>query len=57
MEEISYLKLPDPTNEFLGFSPLRAAAYNIDGNNASDKWNFSMIKNGARPSGILKTPT
>lgn len=55
INEISYLRLPDPENDFLGFSPLRAAAYAIDGNNASDKWNFSMIKNGARPSGILKT--
>ena len=54
-DEISYLKFPHPLNEFDGLSPLQSAAYSIDGNNASDKWNFSMIKNGARPSGILKT--
>ena len=55
-DELSYLKLPHPLNEFDGLSPLQSAGYAIDGNNASDKWNFSMIKNGARPSGVLKTP-
>lgn len=55
IDEISYLRIPDPTDDYLGFSPLRAAAYNIDGNNASDQWNYSMIINGAKPSGILKT--
>ena len=55
IDEISYVRIPDPLDDFLGFSPLRAAAYNIDGNNANDRWNFSMIQNGARPSGILKT--
>jgi HK97 family phage portal protein len=54
-DEISYIRIPDPIDPYRGFSPLRACAYAIDGNNVTNKWNFSMIKNGARPSGILST--
>lgn len=40
----------NPLSEWLGMSPLSAAAYAIDRKNAGDSWNLGLLKNGARPS-------
>ena len=46
---------PNPRNYWRGQSPLQAASLAADTNNAGLKWNWSLLYNGARPSGILKT--
>lgn len=42
-----------PLNDFLGMSPLEAAAYAIDQHNQAGAWNMALLQNSARPSGAL----
>ncbi len=53
---IIHIKTFNPTDEYRGLSPLRPASYSIDQYNEAVKWNFGLLKNGARPSGILSVP-
>jgi HK97 family phage portal protein len=55
-EEILHFKYLDPMNEFIGMSPLAAAARTIATEDAASKWNKSIFDNSAVPSGILKIP-
>ncbi|MBL8548390.1 MAG: phage portal protein [Hyphomonadaceae bacterium] len=50
---ILHLKLFHPTDDWLGLSPMEAAAYAIDIHNAGGAWNKALIDNAARPSGAL----
>ena len=43
----------NPMNEYIGMSPLEAAAWSVDQHNASSEWNKSMLSNAATPSGAL----
>ena len=43
----------NPINTFKGLSPVIPASFPIDQHNASSQWNYSLLKNGARPSGII----
>lgn len=52
--QILHIKTPNLSNPFRGLSPLAAAARDIDILNAGGKWNSNLLKNSARPSGILK---
>ena len=51
--EVLHIKLFDPLNTIYGMSPLQAAAYSIDQYNAGSEWNYNLIKNGAKPTGVL----
>jgi HK97 family phage portal protein len=51
--DILHLKNFHPNNQVLGLSPFEAAADAIDQHNATMKWNKSLMKNSARPSGAL----
>ncbi len=42
-----------PLDDWYGMSPLEAAAFEIDQHNAAGAWNYSLLKNQARPSGAL----
>ena len=42
-----------PLDDWYGMSPLEAAAFEVDQHNAAGEWNFSLLKNQARPSGAL----
>jgi HK97 family phage portal protein len=53
---IIHMKTVNPLDEFTGLSPTFPAAYPIDQHNESSIWNLGLLKNGARPSGILKVP-
>jgi len=51
--EILQLKTFNPLNPWYGLPPMLAAAYGIDINNASQKWNKKQLDNDCRPSGAL----
>lgn len=48
-----HIKHFNPLDEWLGFSPLQAAAHAINQHNQACQWNQSLLKNSARPSGAL----
>lgn len=50
---ILHLKLFHPADDWLGLSPMEAAAFSIDIHNAGGAWNKALIDNAARPSGAL----
>jgi HK97 family phage portal protein len=52
--QVFFWKGHNPTNKWRGMSPLHAASLAADTHNAGLKWNFSLLKKGARPSGIIK---
>lgn len=52
--DILFYKMYDPLNYWRGMSPLMAASMSVDAHNAGLLWNYSLLKNGARPSGVLK---
>jgi HK97 family phage portal protein len=47
----------NPSNDFMGMSPMLPAGYSIDTHNEISKQNFRLVKNGVRPSGILTIPS
>lgn len=51
---VLHIKLPNPFSSLIGMSPLQAAALAGDTHNAASKWNYSLIKNGAKPSLAIK---
>lgn len=52
-ERMLHQKFFNPNDDFWGLSPLAAAAVSIDQHNESKKWNLALLKNGAKPGGIL----
>lgn len=52
--QIFYLKTYNPDNYWRGQSPLMAAALSADTHNAGSTWNYSLLKNSARPSGLVR---
>ena len=53
---IIHLKKFNPLNEFIGLSPTAPAFQSILQHNSSTNWNYSLLKNGGRPSGALMVP-
>jgi HK97 family phage portal protein len=56
VDDVRHVKDFHPLDDAKGFSRLQSAAIEIDITNAGGEWNHSLLRNGARPSGILKTP-
>lgn len=54
--EIFFLKFYNPNDYWRGQSPLMAAAVNGDTFNAGSSWNYHMLKNGAKPPGLVRFP-
>lgn len=52
-EEILHISSFNPTSDWYGFSSISAAAQSIDASNAARQWNFSMLANSGRPSGVF----
>jgi HK97 family phage portal protein len=48
-----HLKTFNPLNQWYGLSPMLAAAFGIDINNAGQKWNKKLLDNDCRPSGAM----
>jgi HK97 family phage portal protein len=55
-EDILHFKLCNPTNEFVGMSPLRPAVRQIATDNDATDFSKVMLQNGGVPSGILRIP-
>jgi HK97 family phage portal protein len=53
LDDILHIKFFNPTDDWLGFAPLRSAMYAIDQYNEMSKHNLSILQNGGRPSGCL----
>lgn len=51
---IFHFKTYNPMSDFVGQSPLMAAALAADQHNEGMLWNYSLLRNSARRSGILK---
>jgi HK97 family phage portal protein len=52
--QLFMMKMYNPSNHWRGQSPLMAAGLAGDTHNAGSKWNYKLLKNSARPSGIVK---
>lgn len=51
--EIKHFKMWHPLDDYLGCSPLMAAAVDLDQHNMIAKHNIGLLTNGARPSGAI----
>ena len=51
--EVKHFKLWNPLDDYLGLSPLMAAAVDLDQHNMIAKHNIGLLNNGARPSGAI----
>jgi HK97 family phage portal protein len=52
--ELFFLKKYNPLDYWRGQSPLMAAAIAADTHNAGLRWNYRLLRNSARPSGLIK---
>lgn len=50
---ILHLKTFNPRDQWLGMSPIEAAANSVDQHNAAARWNTSLLQNSGRPTGAL----
>ena len=53
VSEVKHFKFFNPLDDYMGMSPLMAAAVDIDQHNAIANHNISLLNNGARPSGAI----
>ena len=51
---VLFIKTYNPDNYWRGQSPLMASALAGDTHNAGMRWNYSLLKNSARPSGLVR---
>lgn len=51
--EVLHVKTFNPLSPWYGMAPMDAAALAIDLHNAGNIWNYSLLSQGARPSGAL----
>lgn len=51
--EVKHFKMWNPLDDYLGLSPLMAAAVDLDVHNMIAKHNVGLLNNGARPSGAI----
>lgn len=56
VDEVIFLKYPDPVNPWRGKGTLQAAATSVDVDNFSEEYNRRFFYNGGRPDSILTTP-
>lgn len=52
--DVFYLKMYNPLSYWRGQSPLQAAGLSVDTHNRGLNWNLSLLRNGGRPSGLMK---
>jgi HK97 family phage portal protein len=53
--DMLHVKAFNPLDDWYGMSPLEACGMAVDSHNEATRWNMSLLQNGARPSGALKT--
>lgn len=54
VSQLFFHKEYNPLDYWRGLSPLKASALAGDTHNSGMMWNYSLLKNGARPSGIVQ---
>lgn len=54
-DEVIFYKLPNPTNEWRGLSPLSAARLAVEPDIKAAQFNQKFIENGAMPFGVIST--
>lgn len=52
--QVFFHKMVNPVDYWRGQSPLVAAGLAADTHNAGMRWNYSLLRNSARPSGLIK---
>jgi HK97 family phage portal protein len=52
--DLFFMKTYNPLDYWRGQSPLMASALAADTHNAGLRWNYKVLKNSARPSGLIK---
>jgi HK97 family phage portal protein len=57
LDEVIFLKYPDPVNPLRGKGTLEMAARTVDVDNFSEEWNKNFYKNAAKPDSVLKVKT
>lgn len=50
---VRHMKTFNPTDDLWGMSPIEAAMYAVDQNNAAGEWNKALLDNGGKPSGAF----
>lgn len=55
-KDVIHFKYLDPLNEYVGMSPITAAARTLESENAILGWNKSLLDNNGMPGGLLKIP-
>lgn len=53
VEDVLFLKYPNPAQPFRGLGTLQMAAKTVDIDNFSENWNANFYKNSARPDSII----
>ena len=53
VDEVIFLKYPDPAQPFRGLGTLKMSARTVDIDNFSEQWNSNFYKNSARPDSII----
>lgn len=57
MSDVLHVKRFNPLDDWYGQSPLEAMGMSVDSHNEATRWNYALLRNGARPSGALEYPT
>lgn len=52
--DVFHHKFYNPLNYWRGLAPLSAGAIAADANNEGLRWNYSLLKNSGRPSGLIQ---
>lgn len=52
--DMFHLKMYNPLNKWRGQTPLMAGSLSVDSHNSGILWNYSLLKNSGRPSGLIK---
>jgi HK97 family phage portal protein len=53
IDEVIFLKNPNPANPFRGKGTLESSARTVDIDNQAEDWNYKFFKNSARPDTVL----
>lgn len=56
LDDVIYLKMPNPLDPYRGLGPVQAAMVDLDSARFSAEWNRNFFINSAEPGGIIEVP-
>lgn len=56
LDDVIFLKMPNPLDPFRGLGPVQAAMVDLDSARYSAEWNRNFFINSAEPGGIIEVP-